>query len=175
MADEAPRERSVLVTWQDPLPAARRGLAMSGLDYLRAIWSGELSAAPIARLIGFEFTEIAEGRVAITLAPGERHYNPLGTVHGGIAATMLDTTMGCAVHSTLPRGRGYTTLEIKINYLRAMTEQTGPVRAEATVVHAGRQTAMAEGRIVDGAGRVYAAGTTTCLLFDIPLDAAPGP
>lgn len=174
MSDRPKAERTLTISWQDPLPTSRVGRTMAGREYLEAILRGELPHPPISRLVGFEFTLVAEGRVVITLAPGEQHYNPLGTVHGGIAATVLDSVMGCAVHSTLPRGRAFTTLEIKVNYLRAMSAQTGLVRAEGTVIHAGRQTAMAEGRIVDGAGRVYAAGTTTCLLFDIPPDPASG-
>jgi uncharacterized protein (TIGR00369 family) len=156
------------MTWQDPKATAAQGMALSGLAYMQAIVRGELPLPPICHLVGIRFTEAAPGRIVMVLDPSERHYNALGTVHGGIAATVLDSVMGCAVHCTLPPGRGYTTLEIKVNYLRAITEETGPVRAEGTVVHAGRSTAMAEGRLVDGAGRVYAAGSTTCLLFDLP-------
>ena len=168
MSDGPSADRSFRMTWQDAKATAALGLAMSGLAYMQAMVSGELPLPPICRLVGFRFVEAAAGRVAMVLDPSERHYNPLGSVHGGIAATVLDSVMGCAVHSMLPQGRGYTTLEIKINYLRAMTEQTGPVRAEGTVLHLGRQIAMAEGRIVGDGGRIYAAGTTTCLLFDLP-------
>jgi uncharacterized protein (TIGR00369 family) len=100
--------------------------------------------------------------------PPEFHYNPLASVHGGIVATLLDSVMGCAVHSKLPRGRGYTTVEIKVNYVRPVTAATGRVRAEGTTIHVGRQIATAEGRLVDAAGRLYAHATTTCLVFALP-------
>jgi uncharacterized protein (TIGR00369 family) len=163
-------DRTYLVRWEDQLPSLTRSRELSGRDYLDALMRGKLPPAPIAALIGFRFTAIGDGHVSIELEPGERHYNPIGTVHGGIAATLLDSAMGCAVHSTLPQGRSYTTLEIEIRYIRAMSSQTGIVRAEGRVVHAGRRTAVAEGRVVDGAGKVYAMGTTTCLLFDFPPD-----
>jgi uncharacterized protein (TIGR00369 family) len=168
MSDRPSADRSFHMTWDDPVAAAAHGLALGGLAYLQGILRGEFPQPPICLLVGFRFTEAAAGRVVMTFDPSERLYNPLGVVHGGAAATVLDSVMGCAVHSTLAPGRAYTTLEIKINYLRAMTGQTGPVRAEGTVVHAGRSTAMAEGRLLDGAGRVCAAGSTTCLLFDLP-------
>jgi uncharacterized protein (TIGR00369 family) len=166
--DHPTKDRTFSMTWQDPKANAAKGLAMGGKEYMTALMRGEMPAPPIAVLMGFRITEIGEGGVVMVLDPSERTYNPLGTVHGGVAATVLDSVMGCAVHTTLPPGRGYTTLEIKINYLRAMSEQTGPVRAEGKLVHAGRSTAMAEGRIVDSTGKIYAAGSTTCLLFDMP-------
>jgi len=138
------------------------------LDLIHMMQRGEIAPPPVAALIGFTIAEIAEGRVAMELDPAEFHYNPLASVHGGIVATLLDSVMGCAVHSTLPRGRGYTTLEIKVNYVRAITAATGRVRAEGTTIHVGRQTATAEGRLVDTAGRLYAHATTTCLVFALP-------
>jgi uncharacterized protein (TIGR00369 family) len=162
----ARRERTI--HWEDPLATVRAGARMSGRDYLEAITRGELPPPPIGQLLGFTFEEIAEGRVRMRLAPAEYHYNPIGVVHGGVAATLLDSVMGCAVHSALPAGRGYTTLEIKVNYLKAMRIDTGEVAAEGRVVQIGRQIAMAEGRITDKEGLIYAAGTTTCLLLDHP-------
>jgi len=162
------RERTI--RWDDPLATAREGLAMAGRDYLAAICSGELPLPPICRLLGFSISEFDEGRVTMRLVPGEYHYNPLGVVHGGVAATLLDSVMGCAVHSTLPAGRGYTTLEMKVNHLRAIAADTGEIIAEGWVVHAGRQIAMAESRIVDGRGKLYAAGVETCLVFDRSAD-----
>ncbi|MBI3516490.1 MAG: PaaI family thioesterase [Proteobacteria bacterium] len=165
-------ERRRVVTWQDPVATARAGLALSGLDYLNAVVGGALPPPPITALVGFTLETVEPGRAMMVLTPGEHHYNPLGAVHGGIAATLLDSVMGCAVHTTLPVGRGYTTVEIKINYLKAMTATTGAVRAEGKIVQVGRQIAMAEGRITDDAGRLYAAGTATCLVFDLPPSAA---
>jgi uncharacterized protein (TIGR00369 family) len=160
-------ERQRTVEWQDPVTAARTGRGLSGLD-LTAMQEGRIPRAPVAALIGFTIADIAVGRVAMELDPAEFHYNPLASVHGGIVATLLDSVMGCAVHSTLPRGRGYTTLEIKVNYVRAITAATGRVRAEGTTIHVGRQTATAEGRLIDATGRLYAHATTTCLVFALP-------
>lgn len=168
MSHRTSPERSFQMSWQDPKTMTAQALALGGLAYLQAIVRGELPAPPICDLAGIEFVEAAPGRIVMMLKPSERHYNALGTLHGGVAATALDSAMGCAVHCALPPSRSYTTLEIKINYLRAMTEQTGPVRVEATVVHAGRTTAIAEGRMLDSAGRLIATGSTTCLLFDLP-------
>lgn len=139
---------------------------MSGLDYLRQLFGR--GGPGIGRTLGFEAEEFAEGRASFTCIPGEGHTNPLGTIHGGIAATMLDSAMGCAVHTTLPPGIGYTTAELKINYIRAMTPRTGLVRAVGTVIHVGRQLAVAEGRLTGEDGRLYAHGTTTCLVFPLP-------
>jgi uncharacterized protein (TIGR00369 family) len=173
MTERTNGDRTFHMTWHDTQEAAARGLAMAGKDYIAAMVRGEMPAPPIAMLIGFRMTDSAVGRAVMTLEPTERLYNPLGSVHGGVAATILDSVMGCAVHTTLPPGRGYTTLEIKINYVRAMSQQTGPVRAEGTVIHAGRSTAVAEGRLVDSAGKIYATGSTTCLLFDLPPQQSP--
>ena len=144
--------------------------AMSGLDFLRGIAEGRLPAPPITETLGFTLAEVEPGFALFTMTPAFKHYNPIGTVHGGVAATLLDSCMSCAIQTNFPLGTGYTTLEIKINYVRAMFEQTGPVHAEGTVIHAGRSTAVAEGRIVDSGGKVYATGSTTCLLFDLPSD-----
>jgi len=165
--------RRVTVEWQDPLPTAAYGRGLSGLDYLAAIRDGRVPKPPIAALLDFDLVEVEPGRAAFRCAPGERHYNPLGVVHGGLAATLLDSAMGCAVHSTLPEGRGYTTLEIKVNLVRAITRTVGALRAEARIVHAGRQAATAEGRLVDADGKLYAHGTTTCLVFDLPPEPKP--
>ena len=167
-ADLAPRERTV--AWGDPKAAARAGRTMAGLDFLRAMRDGVLPPPPALVLLGVEMADAEPGRVVMRLAPGEHLYNPLGSVHGGLIATLLDSVMGCAVHSTLPRGRGYTTLEIKVNFLRAVTDATGVVSAEGRVVHAGRQAAVAEARLTDSAGKLYATASTTCLVFDLPPD-----
>jgi uncharacterized protein (TIGR00369 family) len=168
MSDEVAAVRERSFQWHDPVALAAAGKGMSGLDYLTAMRAGDLPLPPVMELVDFRLTEIAEGRVAMMLDPAEYQYNPLGAVHGGIIATVLDSVLGCAVHSTLPRGRGYTTLEIKVNYLRALTAATGPVRAEGRILHGGRQTAMAEADLRDGANRLYAHATTTCILFDLP-------
>ena len=141
--------------------------SMSGLAVMHAIIAGTLPSPPIAGLIGFALTEASEGGAVFVGTPEFRHYNPAGSVHGGYAAMLLDSCMTCAVQSTLEAGLGCVTLEYKINMVRPMTVDTGPVRAEGRVVHPGKRTATAEGRIVDAKGRLYAHGTTTCLVFPL--------
>ena len=160
------RERSF--TWSDPKLISEAALAMSGADLLRGLRDGTVPPAPITSLIGLSFAEVEEGRIVMHLTPAEYHYNPIGSVHGGFLATLLDSVMGCAVHSTLPKGRGYTSLEIKVNYVRAVTADSGKLSAEGKVLHAGRRSAVAEGKVVDGKGRLCATGSTTCLVFDLP-------
>ena len=140
-------------------------LSMDGLTCLRKMIAGELPRPPMCETLDFLLIEARPGEAVFEGAPGQRHYNPIGTVHGGYAATLLDSCMGCAVHSTLAHGEGYTTLEFKLNLVRAMTDRTGKVRAEGKIVHRGRTIATAEGRLVDAEGRVYAHATTTCMIF----------
>lgn len=160
----AARERTY--TWHDPLDAAAQAASMPGLEAIRAIASGALPPPPIASLLGMTIDEAEEGRAVFRLEPAEWMYNPIGSVHGGIAATILDSCMGCAVHTTLPAGVGYTTTDLQVRYLGAMTGDTGPVLAEGRVVHAGRRVATAEGRLVtEDGGRVLAHATTGCLIL----------
>jgi uncharacterized protein (TIGR00369 family) len=151
-----------------PPPSARLQRAStetSGLAFLEAIRDGELPPAPIATLLGFEIRSVERGAVTFALTPGEEHYNPIGTVHGGVAATLLDTVTGCAVHSLLPAGVGYTTLEISVRYQRAITIGTGTVVATGTVLHSGRRTATAEARLVaEASGKLLASATSTLLI-----------
>jgi uncharacterized protein (TIGR00369 family) len=158
-------DRSMIVSWEDPGELGEQARAMPGLAFLEAIRDEELPPAPIQRLLDFTLTEVDEGRVVFTATPGEQHYNPIGVVHGGLAATLLDSAMGAAVHSTLPQGQGYTTLETKFNLVRAITADTGPIQAEGSVVNRGRQVATAEGYLRDRAGKLLAHGTSTCLIL----------
>ena len=156
------RERSH--SWEDPAPLRERASAMSGLECLRQVIAGELPQPPMAKLMDIRLVEVDNGRAVFSSIPGEHHYNPLGSVHGGFGATLLDSAMGCAVHSTLNAGDDYTTLELKINFLRPLTHATGDVRGIGTIVYAGRTTALAEGRIEDAEGKLYAFATSTCLI-----------
>ncbi len=142
--------------------------AMTGLEELRAVFDPDRPdrAPGIGKTMGFQVLEIEEGRVVFGGTPDESVYNPIGTVHGGYAATLLDSAVGCAVHSCLKAGQGYTTLELKVAYHRAMTKDTGPVRAEGKAIKVGRRAAFAEGRITDLQGRLYATATSTLLVFD---------
>ena len=147
-----------------PIDKAR---TMDGLSLMTGIMEGRLPAPPISKAMGFWMTEVAEGRVVFAYKPVIDHYNPLGSVHGGVAATLLDSVMGCAIHTTLQAGTGFTTLEIKINYVRAMTDKTGEVQAEGKIINVGSRIATSEGRLIDSAGKLLAHGTTTCLIFPI--------
>jgi uncharacterized protein (TIGR00369 family) len=158
-------KRQITATWSDPEALAAAGRAMSGLELLQAIRDGRLPAPPIARLLGFSLVEADTGHVVFEVLPGEQHYNPLGVVHGGLAMTLLDSAMGCAVHSHMPAGGGYTTLEAKTNLVRPITATTGPLRAIGKAVHVGKRVATAEGRLVDRAGKLYAHATTTCIVL----------
>jgi uncharacterized protein (TIGR00369 family) len=149
-----------------PAELAERARAMPGLEFLRAIRDGELPTAPIQDLVGFQLVEVEEGRVAFRSTPGKQHYNPIGVVHGGFSATLLDSAMGASVHSTLPLGSSYTTLETKFNLVRAITADSGSVLAEGRVMHRGSRVATAEGSLVrESDGKLLAHGTSTCLVL----------
>ena len=157
--------RSLTITWQDPMQLAQSARSMSGLDFLRGIRDGTLAPAPIQELIGMRLVEVEPGRAVWELEPAEQHYNPIGVAHAGIAATLLDSAMACAVHSTVPLGKGYTTLEFKLNLVRAVTIKSGRLRAIGKVVHGGKTTATADGRLEDASGALCAHATTTCIIL----------
>jgi uncharacterized protein (TIGR00369 family) len=147
---------------------------MTGLDFVRAIFDGKLPAPPIMQTVE-PFDSTAEpGVVAFHSIPGFRHYNPIGSVHGGYAAILLDSAMGLAVHTALPAGTGYTTLEFKISFIKGMSSDTGPVRTEGRTLSVGRRAATAEARISDAKGRLLAHATTTCLVFEFPATSPVG-
>ena len=148
--------------------AAERMSKMPGIEFLHAIGRGELPTPPMSRTLGIEPVEVEPGRAVFAVTPGEEHYNPLGVVHGGLAAALCDTALGCAVHSLLPAGTGYTTLELKVNFVRPITTRTGRVECAGVVVHLGSRTATAEARVVDTAGKLYAHATATCMLLALP-------
>jgi uncharacterized protein (TIGR00369 family) len=165
MPDDAPM-KTLTISYDDPAELAQRCFEMPGLEFLRAIRDGALPPAPIQELLGFPLVEADEGHVAFTAIPGEQHFNPIGVVHAGLAATMLDSAMGAAVHTTLPIGSVYTTLETKFNLVRAVKLQTGEIRCDGQVVHRGRRMATAEGRVVRTSdGKLVAHGTSTCLIM----------
>lgn len=140
----------------------------SGLQIMSAILQGELPFAPIGQTLDFVLVEVSEGRAVFQGTPGPAHLNPLGTVHGGWYATLLDSALGCAVHTMLPVGRGYTTAELGVNLVRAIGSKAPRVRAEGKVIHCGRQLATAEARLYGPDGTLYAHATTTCLVFELP-------
>jgi uncharacterized protein (TIGR00369 family) len=166
-------------SWRTELEAAkRRYLApgvttleemkrVSGLDFLRGILEGRVPPPPMSATLNFYLIEVAAGRAVFQGEPEHAFYNPIGSVHGGWASTLLDSCMGCAVQSTLPQGQGYITVDIKVNLIRPLSHATGPVRAVGTIVNAGRTIAIAEGRLVGPEGRLYAHGTSTCMVFPL--------
>ena len=160
-------QRQRTITWEDPLGAAEQARRLAGREFLEKILNGEIPPPPIAATLGMHAVEMGEGTAVFELEPGEHLYNPIGTVHGGVMCTMLDSAMSCAVQTLVPAGRAYTTAELKVNFVRPITVETPRVRAEAKVIHPGRQLATAEGRILDERGRLYAHGTATCLIFDV--------
>lgn len=140
-------------------------IGLSGLEYLKRQQSGELPSSPMASRLGITIVEVAAGRAVLSVTPSPEHANGLGIAHGGLAATLLDSAMGCAVHSLMPKGHLCATLEMKVNFTRAIRADAGPLRCEGRVLHAGRRTATAEGRVCDAAGTLYAHGTGTWMLF----------
>ena len=155
-------------TWEDPLVGAEAARHISGLDYLRAMVRGEFPPPPIAASLNFTLAledDIEDGRVTFRMTPQEYHYNPIGSVHGGVYATLLDSALGCAIHTRLPAGVGYTTLELKVNYLRPLLVGMGEVRAVGEVLSVSRQVATAHAKLLDANDKLFAHATTTCLIL----------
>lgn len=138
---------------------------MSGLEYMRKVMAGEFPHAPLVKLLGIEFVAVDAGRAVLAATLKPEHENGLGIAHGGLAAALLDSALGCAVNAAMPAGKIFTTLDMSIHYTRPITKETGRVECTATVVHVGTRAATAEGKIIDAQGRVYAHGTATCMLF----------
>jgi uncharacterized protein (TIGR00369 family) len=162
---QAPDVRQRVHTWDDPMATAAAAADVDGLSFIRMLAAGDVPPAPIATTLGFAVESVEQGRVVFGMQPAEFHFNPIGSVHGGVYATLLDSAMGCAVHSTLPVGGRYTSLDISVKFLRPLHIDSGPVRCEGVVVHRGGRTALAEARLLDGAERLCAHATSTCLLF----------
>lgn len=159
-------ERELTVTWRDPAASIARGRELSGLEYMRGLVAGEFPPPPISRLMGFSLIDVGDGRATFRGEPGEQHLNPIGSVHAGFAATLLDSALGCAVQTTLPAGVGYTTLELSVNLVRPITPETGPVLCEGTLLHGGRRTATADARLTqESTGKLLAHAKTTCLIL----------
>lgn len=157
-------ERTRTVTWRDPALGVEAATTLTGVEYLRAMARGDAPLPPIAMVLGFRLEEIEEGRVVMTVEPAEFHYNPLGVVHGGLAATLFDSSLGCAVQSLLPPAHAAPTLQLHVNYIRPVTVGTGKLFCTGEVLHIGKRSATAEGRLADAAGKLYAHATGTFIL-----------
>ncbi|MFG2134630.1 PaaI family thioesterase [Streptomyces sp. NPDC048751] len=160
--------RSRTFEWEDPVISASAVAHHSGLGFLREILAERLPAPPIAAALGFTLDEAEHGRVVFVLVPGEEHYNPIGSVHGGVYATLLDSAAGCAVQSALPQGMAYTSIDLTLKFLRPITVDTGKVRAVGTVLNMGRRTALAQAELRDSDDRLLAHATSSCMLFPVP-------
>jgi len=165
MNDENARRRTF--AWSDPAPLTEAARALSGLAFFEKIERGELALPPILELFEIVPGSAAHGTIAFTMLPKEYMYNPIGTVHGGAIATLLDSAIGCAVHTTLPVGRAYTTLDLVIRFLRPVTLASGTLTAVGKVVHAGRKTASGEATLHDANGKLCATASSSCLLIDV--------
>jgi uncharacterized protein (TIGR00369 family) len=161
-------EQSRLITWRDPITTTATVASMSGLEYWRGVIDGHLPPPPIGEIIQMRVVDVENGRVEFTCTPDASMYNPLGTVHGGAVCTLLDTVTGCAIHTTLPEGVGYTSVEIKVNYLKAVTAAGGPLTAVGSVVKAGSRIGFTEGKVTDASGNLVATATSTLLIFELP-------
>lgn len=164
---QAVRQRLLAGGGQAGLAHPAQVMGKTGLEIMQAMLAGQIPYPHIADTMDFALMEVSPGKAVFQGTPQLKHYNPLGTVHGGWYATLLDSAVGCAVHTLMPAGRGYTTAELSVNIVRAASHATGPLRAVGTVIHCGRQLATAEGRIVGPDGKLYAHATTTCLVFDL--------
>jgi uncharacterized protein (TIGR00369 family) len=163
LADDRARTRTY--QWDDPLIPARAAQEMSGLEAMRALVAGEAPKPPIAHTLGFDLVDVDRGRAVFTIRAAEYMYNPIGSIHGGVYATLLDSAAGCAVHTMLPAGTRYTTLDLSVKFLRAMTAESGTVRCIGTVTHLGGRTALAEARMLDEDDRLLATATSSCLIL----------
>jgi uncharacterized protein (TIGR00369 family) len=161
-------ERSRTYSWSDPAEHAGLIGRRTGLELLRAMAAGELPAPPVMHLIDMAGMDVEEGSVTVYLVPQEFHYNPLGSVHGGVLSTLLDTAAACAVHTTLPAGVGYTSQDLNVKFLRPVTVASGRITCRGTVLQRGRRTALAEARMTDEQGRLIAHATSSCLIFEVP-------
>lgn len=161
-------KRTKTICWDDPQNSKRDAVAaISGLDYLKAIKENRISPPPVANLVGYKLCEVDNGYAAFELNPEECHYNPFATVHGGILSTLLDTAMTSSVLSTLPEGVSCTTIEIKVNFIKPVTADTGILKCEASPLHVGKKIATAEGKLKDKNGLLYAHGVSTCSIFKV--------
>lgn len=160
-------ERIRTYEWVDPIETAQKASTMAGYDFLKGILEGTIPSPPIAQTLDFKPSSLERGKVSFEFAPKEFHYNPIGSVHGGVISTVLDTVLGCALHSMLPAGVAYTSLELKVNFLKAVRINSGVLRAEGRLIHLGKSTALVEADLKDSDGKLYAHAVSTCLILNL--------
>jgi uncharacterized protein (TIGR00369 family) len=166
-ASDTPIDRSRIITWEDPLLGADLAKTMSGLEFIEGLIDGSIPEPPIFNLMNMRPVAAEVGKVTFTCDPDESHYNPIGTVHGGLVCTLLDSVLGCAVQTTLPKSQGYTSLEIKVSYLRPVMADTGQLTAVGIVSKPGSRAAFADGTVHDSNGKLMATASSTLLVFPL--------
>jgi len=159
--------RTRVYDWTDPIELFKKASTISGSEFLNGIINGELSLPPIAKTLDFHPVEFDNEKIIFEFQPQEFHYNPIGSIHGGVISTVLDTVMGCAVHAHLPKGKGYTTLEVKVNFTKPVSLRSGRITAEGKLIHLGKSTALVESHLKDDEGKLYAYGTSTYMLLEL--------
>lgn len=160
-------KRTRTYSWGDPLEGVEKAKALTGFEYIRQMFEGEIAPPPILETAGITMLSVEEGNVKFLIEPQEFQYNPIGSVHGGIITTILDSAIGCSLHTTLPKSMAYTTLEIKVNFIKKITHNTAPLHTETTIIHRGRSTALLETKLVDSGQSVYAHASSTCMIFNL--------
>lgn len=158
-------ERKRTITWDDPMQGAAEAMKMSGMEYLQAMGAGKLPMPPLLHTLDFEPSKLEPGNVEFSFTPQEFQYNPIGSVHGGVITAILDSAMGCSLQSLLPAGQGYTTVELKLNFLKGVSIKTGKLKTVSKIIHSGSRTALVEAQLVDEAGTVYAHAVSTCMIL----------
>ncbi|MDY0779835.1 PaaI family thioesterase [Tenacibaculum sp. IB213877] len=153
--------------WEDPLESVKEGLLLSGLDYMESMHKGSLPVPPILKTIDFKIQNVEKANISFEFIPQTFHYNPIGSVHGGVITTVLDSAIGCTIHSMLAKGYGYTTVEIKVNFIKKITIETGKMITDCKIIHKGRTTALVEASLKDKQGKIYAHAVSTCMIFKI--------
>lgn len=161
------KQRNRIYTWENPLQIASKATNLSGFEFIKALYEGEIPPAPILNTLDFKISNLEKGNVIFEFSPQEFHYNPIGSVHGGAITTILDSAIGCSLHSFLAKKAAYTTLDLKINFIRKITENTGVLKTNTKIIHLGKSTALIESDLLDNSGEIYAHAVSTCMIFQL--------
>jgi len=161
------KERIRTYSWENPEEIAEKAMNLSGYDFLKAMFEDKVAVPPILQTLNFTISEFNKGNIVFEFTPQEYHYNPIGSVHGGVITTILDSAIGCSLHSILPKNTAYTTLEIKLDFLKKITEKTGVLKTNTKIIHSGKSTAFVESDLIDESGNTYAHAVSTCMVFNL--------